>query len=287
MILSFEQRHSAGLRLTPMGGGGGGGGGATAAQNYIAMQQMQLSREQLDWGKQIYAAEAPDRAEAQRIGREVSDAQLEQMRQQTQITREANEDYRNTYRPLEQSLVADAQNYDTPEKRAAAAAAASADVERGIAAQRGATAREMERAGVNPASGKAMAVQSTMDLGAAKMKAGAANAASKAVEQIGYARKMDAANLGRNIASTQGTTAALAQQQGAGALAAQQSILASGQAGNANMQATYQGAQQGLAGSGATYGRVGASADAAASNRSSNTAAGVGAVATVAAAVII
>ncbi|VTU38235.1 hypothetical protein H4CHR_04373 [Variovorax sp. PBS-H4] len=286
MILSFEQRHSAGLRLTPMGGGGGGGG-STAAQNFVAVQQMQLSREQLDWAKQVYHDEAPDRAEAQRIGTEVSEAQLAQMRQQMQITQEAQDDYRGTYRPLEQQIVADANNYDTPERRAAESAAASSDVERSIAAQRGATMREMERAGVNPASGKTLAMQGSMDLGAAKLKAGAANAASKAVETVGYARRMDAANLGRNIASTQGTTAALAQQQGAGAIAAQQSVLAAGQSGNANMNAGYQGAQQGLAGAGASFGRVGASQDAAAANRASNTAAGVGAVATVAAAVVI
>ncbi|CAN7467953.1 hypothetical protein LJR175_003124 [Variovorax sp. LjRoot175] len=281
MILSFEQRHSAGMRLTPMGGGGGGGA-ASSAQLYTAMQQAQLSREQLDWAKQVYSNEAPDRAEAQRIGTEVSNAQIEQMRQQTDLTRQANEDYRTTYRPLEQEIVADAKNYDTPERRAAEAAAASSDVERSIAAQRGATMREMERAGVNPASGKTVAMQGTMDLGAARAKAGAANSASKAVEQIGYARRMDAANLGRNIASSQGTTAALAQQAGAGAMAAQQSILAAGQAGNANMNAGYAGAQQGLAGAGNTYGAVAGQQGAAAASKNATTAAGVGAVATIA-----
>lgn len=89
-----------------------------------------------------------------------------------------------------------------------------------IAAQRGATMRAMERSGVNPASGKAMALQGSMDIGAAKAKAkaGAANAAMKAVEQQGYARRMDAANLGRNIASAQGTNASIASQLGAGAV---------------------------------------------------------------------
>jgi hypothetical protein len=281
MILSFEQRHSAGMRLTPMGGGGGGGA-SQQAQIYTAMQQAQLSREQLDWAKSVYNNEAPDRAEAQRIGTEVSNAQIEQMRQQTELTRQANDDYRTTYRPLEQEIVADAKNYDTPERRAAEAAAASSDVERSIAAQRGATMREMERAGVNPASGKTIAMRGSMDLGAARAKAGAANTASKAVEQIGYARRMDAANLGRNIASSQGTTAALAQQAGAGAMAAQQSILAAGQAGNANMNAGYAGAQQGLAGSANSYGAVAGQQGAAAASKNATTAAGVGAVATIA-----
>ncbi|WP_213956353.1 hypothetical protein [Variovorax sp. dw_954] len=283
MILSFERRHSAGMRLTPMGGGGGG---SSAAQNFTAMQQIQLGKEQLDWAKQIYAEEAPDRAEAMRIGSEVSNAQLAQMRQQMELSQQANDDYKNTYQPLEQSLVKDAQEYDTPERRAAESAAASADVETKLAAQRAATVREMERAGVNPASGRTVDLQGSMDLGAAKLKAGAANAASKAVETIGYGRKMDAANLGRNIASSQGTTAALGLQAGAAANASQGAVIAAGQSGNQNINAAYQGAQAGMSGAASNFGAVQGSADAAAARKSSNTAAAVGAVATIAAVAI-
>ena len=99
-----------------------------------------------------------------------------------------------------------AQEYDTPERRAAESAAAVASVEQNLAQQRGARLREQERAGVKPASGRTADLQTTLDLNAAKLKAGAGNAASKAIEIFGYARKMDAANLGRNIASSQGTT---------------------------------------------------------------------------------
>lgn len=284
MILSFEQRHSAGYRLTPMGGGGGGGN--STAQTYTAMMQAQLSQEQLNWAKQVYNSEAPARDAATKQAQEISDAQLAQMRQQMALTDQAQSDYTNTYRPLEQSIVADAQNYDTPEKRAAAAAAASADAETQIAAQRGATMREMERAGVNPASGKTIAMQGSMDLGAAKLKASAANAASKAVETVGYARKMDAANLGRNIASSQGTTAALATQAGQAANASSAAGIAAASSGNAGLNAGYAGAQQGLAGASGNYASIAGQNSAAAANKSSQVAAGVGAAATIAAVVI-
>lgn len=284
MNLSFEARHSAGYRLTPMGGGGGG---TSQAQGYAAMAQVALSQEQLNWAKQVYADEAPDRENATRIANEAADVNLEQMRQQTRITQQSNDDYNATYRPLEQGIVADARAYDTPEKRAAEAAAASSDVEKQIAAQRGATMREMERAGVNPASGKTLAMQGSMDLGAAKAKAGAANSASKAVETVGYARRMDAANLGRNIASSQGTTAGLAMQAGQAASGSAAAGLAAGQSGNQIMTSGYQGAQQGLAGASNNLAAISGSADAAAANKQGNMAAGVGAAATVAAAIIV
>ncbi|QNK66096.1 hypothetical protein [Variovorax sp. PAMC26660] len=251
-----------------------------------AMMQAQMSQEQLNWAKQMYAQEAPEREAAQRVASETSAASMDQMRLQTKIQQQSWDDYNQTYRPLEQSLVKEAQEYDTPERRAAAAASASADVERGVSAQREATAREMERAGVNPASGKVVAMAGSMDLGAAKAKAGAANQASKAIETVGYARKMDAANLGRNIASAQGTSAALGLQAGAAANSASGAGIAAGQAGVAGMNAAYAGAQQGLAGSGQQYGNIASSQNAAAARANSNLQQGVGGVMTIAGAVI-
>ena len=279
---AFQPRATGGMTLE----GGGGGGGASAAQMLTAQEQAKLSREQLDWAKSIYYAEAPERAEANALAKEVSQAQLEQMREQTATSKQARDDYNNTFRPLEQSLVKDAQEHDTPERRAAEAAAGSADVETQISAQRAVTAREMERAGVNPASGRSIALQGSMDLGAAKAKAGAANSAAKAVEQIGYARKMDAASLGRGIASSQGTSAALAMQQGQGAIAASQGALAANQSGNNFMSNAYSSALSGLSGAGSAYGSVAAGNRADAAARNSNVAAGVGAVASIAAVAI-
>lgn len=286
MDLLREKQRARGAHRA-MGGGGSGGGASQAAQNYTAVKQMELSTQQLDWAKEIYAAEAPDRAEAQRLGTEVSEASLAQMRQQTEITQRASDDYNTRFRPLESQIVADATGYDTAERRAAESSAAVSDVEKQVAAQRGSTMREMERAGVNPASGKTMAVQASMDVSAAKAKAGAGNAASKAVETIGYARRMDAANLGRNIASSQGTSAAIGLQAGAAANASSAAGLAAGQSGAQIMQNGFAGAQQGLAGAGAAFGGISAANASAGAARSANTGAAVGAVATVAAAVII
>lgn len=267
-------------RLATLEGGGGGGG--SRAQEMTAMMQAQMSMEQLQWAKQIYAEEAPQREEAARLGNEVSQAQLEQMRQQTQIASQAQEDYNTIYRPIEQRLAADATNYDTPERRAAESAAAVASVEKNLAQQRGATTREMERSGVDPSSGKMADMSASLDLNAAKLKAGAGNAASKAVETVGYARRMDAASLGRGIASSQGTNAALASQFGSTAMGTQGQILAANQTGQAGLQQAYQTGISGLGGAGAQYGQVSGQASAANASKNANMAAGVGAVATIA-----
>lgn len=116
--------------------------------------------------------------------------------------------------------------------------------------------RAMERSGVNPASGKVAAMAGAMDIGAAKAKAGAANQAMRTVEQQGYARRMDAANLGRNIASTQGTNASIASQIGAGAVGSASAAVNAASSGQSILNSGYSGAQSGLAGAASTYNQI-------------------------------
>lgn len=275
---AFQPRPAGGMTLE----GGGGGGGNSAAQNAATMMQLATNQEQLNWAKQVYAQEAPQREAAAALAGQVSQAQLDQMRQQTAIAAQAQQDYNEIYRPIEQRLATEAENYDTPEKRAAASAEAVASVEKNLAQQRGATMREMERAGVDPSSGKAANMQASLDLNAAKLKAGAGNAASKAVETIGYARRMDAASLGRGIASSQGTNAGLASTLGSSAVGTANQGIAAAQSGNAGMQAAYGNAVQGYGAAANSFGNMASAQQQAAASRNSSAAAGVGAVATVA-----
>lgn len=280
MIPGFETRHGL---VGSARYWGSSSAPDTSGQNAAALMQAELSKEQLDWAKQIYAESTPERNEANARANEISDAQLAATKQQTQIAADAYNDYKSTYQPLEQSLVAEAQGYDTPERRAAEAAKASADVQAQVDAQRGATMREQERSGVNPASGKIMALQGAMDLGAAKLKAGAANMAVRQVETVGAAKKADAANLGRGIASSQATNASLAMQQGNSSVANSGAALAATNSGTATMQQGFSGAQAGLAGASNTYGSIAAAQGATSSANSANLTAGIGAAATTAA----
>ena len=191
----------------------------TSRQDAIAADMQKLTAEQWEWVKGKYEEAAPDRAAASEMARKVSQAQLDSMGLQDTATRSMLEDRENLYRPLEQKIVAEANEFDTPERREAAAGRAVADVGQQVSLAQAAQQRNQQRMGVNPNSGAALSMGNTMSLGEAAAKAGGANQARDNIELQGYARKMDAANLGRGIASSQATSAGVALNQGNSAVA--------------------------------------------------------------------
>lgn len=233
-----------------------------SGQNAAALQQAALSAEQLAWSKQIYAETAPDRANATARANAVSDAQLAAMQDQSALTNEYADYQRNTFQPLEKGIVADAVAYDTPDRRNAESAKAVAGVEQTIAAQQGIANRNLERSGVVPGSGKMLAMQGAMNVEAANQKVGAATRAVNQVETVGTAKRMDAANLGRNLASSQATSAGIALNQGNSSTqnAMQSGNIASQGAGL--MNSGYAGAQNGYAGAANTYAGINSSMNA-------------------------
>jgi hypothetical protein len=227
-----------------------------SGMNNAAQSQAALSKEQLDWSKQIYAETAPDRKEATRLALEQAQLQTDAARKQIAAADDTLAYQKDTFRPAEQKLAADAMGYDTPERREAAARQATADVGIQLAGQQQSTMRSMERRGALPTSGRVAAMAGTMDLGAAKLKAGAANAARQQIESIGAARLGDVANLGRGIASSQ-----VAQLQSG--IAAGNSGVSNGQvpvavagAGANIMNQGFDGASRSMGSAGSLYGQI-------------------------------
>lgn len=221
--------------------------------NAAAVQQASLSAEQLAWAKQVYAETAPQRADSIARANQVSDAQLTAMNKQTALTDDYANYNKTTFRPLEQGIVAGAQDYDTTARRDGASAAAISSVGQQADIARQSQARTMARMGVNPSSGKMMAMQNQMGIQEAAAKAGASTQARNNVEIQGYGRKMDAANLGRNLASNQATSAGIALNQGNSAASNSASTGQITAGGNAILNSGYAGAQAGYAGAGSTY----------------------------------
>jgi hypothetical protein len=221
--------------------------------NAAAVQQAALSKEQLDWAKQIYAESAPDRANATQRANAVSDLQMESLRKQNALTDDYTNYQRDTFRPLEQGIVKDAIGYDTAQRRETEAAKGLADVQQALATQNASAGREMERAGINPSSGKYQAIMAQNGLAGVAMQAGAANRARTQVETIGAARRADAANLGRGLASNQATSAGIALNQGNSSVSNAMQPGAIQAQGAALMNSGYAGAQNGLAGAAQTY----------------------------------
>ena len=184
------------------------------AMNTAAAANADISKEALAWYKQQYAEQAPQRELAAKTANDVAQQQLATSKQNDAISNDYWNYQKNTFRPLEGGIVADAQNYDTAARRDQAAGRAMADVEQQFGNEAAQQQRAMTRMGVNPASGKFALMGNQMAMAQAAAKAGAANKARDNVELQGYARKMDAANMGRGLASSQATSAGVALNAG-------------------------------------------------------------------------
>ncbi len=228
----------------------------TSGMNQAAAANAEISKEALAWYKQAYQEQAPLREQAAAKAMEVSDTQLASMRQNDAISKNYWDYQQSTFRPMERAIVESAQNYDTEARREQKAGQAVADVEQQVAAAQGQQSRQLTRMGVNPNDGKFAAMSTQMGMAGALGKAQAANKARESVELQGYARKMDAANLGRNLASNQATSAGVALNAGNNAAATGQMPLT--QAQNATNQAAqgFNTAIQGNNSAGNIYGQV-------------------------------
>ena len=114
---------------------------------------------------------------------------------------------KSTFEPLEKQIVSEATAYDTPERRAAAAEAARADVDIGFSRQQAANAARLAANGINPGSARSIAAMGGAGVEAAKAGAGASYLARKGIEDTGTAMKLNAASLGRNLPAAQNASA--------------------------------------------------------------------------------
>jgi hypothetical protein len=225
----------------------------TSGADANAAEMVKLEKEQFEWAKGEYEKSAADRAATADRAIKVSDSQIKLMDSATALGEEYAAYNRGTFRPLEQSIVKDAMEYDTEDRREQAAGRASADVQQAYGAAAADSGRDMARMGINPADGAYGEMVGQRELGLALGKAGAENRARTQVETIGAARKMDAASLGRGLPSAQATQASLAITSGDSAV---KNSVVSNQvtdAGTQTMNDAYGNAINGLNTSGNMY----------------------------------
>ena len=177
-----------------------------------------LGREQLNFAREQYETVSP-------ILSEVAGLQMDAQRQQMEQGADYYKYLQDTYRPLEKSIVADAQNFNTGAYRDQLASQAAADVGLAFGRTRDMNQRAMASMGVNPNSGRFAGVNNASTLAQAANRAGVMTNTRNQAEQLGYARKLDAAGLGRNLSgaslaayggATNAGTAAGASAQSAG-----------------------------------------------------------------------
>ena len=190
-----------------------------SGMNRAAEGNAKVAADTLSWYKEKDAANKPMQDKLANKAYEVADQQLASSKANDALAADYANYNKTTFRPLEQGIVAEAAAYDTPQKRQAAADSAMADTNMAFSRTNEANARTMAANGINPGSTRAMAVQDGRGVDQAVANAGAAFKARQGVETIGAARKMDAASLGRGLASSQATSAQLALTAGNNAVA--------------------------------------------------------------------
>ena len=192
------------------------GGKKSSAPDYTPMAQASveaarimadLGYKQMDMAKDQYDRALPF---MEKLARSQIDMQDQAVRQ--------GDDYyqymQDTYRPLEKRLVADAEAFNTASHRERLAGEAGASVEQQMGLQRGAMERQMASMGVNPNSGRFMAMANQNQLMGAAARANATNQTRTQAEQLGYARRLDAAGLGRNLPGLSNSAYGLALNAG-------------------------------------------------------------------------
>ena len=212
------------------------------ASKYAADTAERLGTRQMDFAERQYAEMKP-------LAQQVAESQMAAQEQQMRQAQEYYDYQTGTFRPVEQGLVRQAQEFDTEAYREQLASQAAADTARAFGTAEGAAARNLARRGVGPGSGNAMAMQNQNTLALASARAGAATGARNQAEQLGWARKMDVTGLGRGLAGA--STAAYSGATGAGSSGLNSAM----SAGNQYSQAFGQGvgtqmggAQMGLTG---------------------------------------
>ena len=217
----------------------------TRIAQQAALENAKISKDALEWYKQIYGESAPDRAAASERAREQSDLQLQASREALDTVRSERDRYNTTFKPIEAKIAEDALAYNTPMRKDYEARKAGADMEIMLANQRATTNREMERRGVLPGSGRALALNDSFTLGASKLRAGAENSARDRIEAVGNAKLMDAAGLGRGVVQNSATQAQIGLTSGNSSVGNAMQPLAIGQQGAQLMGQGFNTAMQG------------------------------------------
>lgn len=169
-------------------------------------QQGQIANRQMDMA-----------AQAQADANVISQQQVALATRQQDIAEDYNNYNKTIYRPLETGLVNDATNAGSLSEQEAAAGKAGAAVKHSLGLSREASSRSLARMGISANSGRALAVNANLEANTALGAAAAENTAREGTKQLGWAKRMDAASLGRNLPSAQATSASIANQGLAGA----------------------------------------------------------------------
>jgi hypothetical protein len=154
----------------------------------------QNSADQLAWAKE---QDAKNRETLQQVLGKQNAVQDEQLAN----ARLDRSRYQQIYQPLEDNLVKDFQNYDSPTRRAADRSRAIADVNQSFDAQRTNALQRLEGYGVDPSMVRNQALDVGVRTAQAQAQAAAGTNAARNTEAVGRSLRAEALNIGKGYPS--------------------------------------------------------------------------------------
>lgn len=183
----------------------GGGDSAPAPDPAIgaaAQQNAEVAKEALAFNKQVYADNKPRQALSDKIAQQVINDQLSVSAQNQAQAKSQWDRFLTIFAPVEDQMVKDAMTIDTPAEQERAAGEAGAQVTKSYDAMQKQQARNLASMGINPNSGRALAVNANTGAMQAADSANAMTNARQLVKDKGIALRAGAANFGRNMPNT-------------------------------------------------------------------------------------
>ena len=198
-------------------------GPAAEASAEIARIQADTAAQQLEWAREQDAMNRD-------ILNRVLDIQLPAMEDQARAAQEDRARYEQLFQPLEENLIQEFQQYDTPERQMQERGKAIADVTATFDAQRRNALQRLESYGVDPSQTRNAALDVGVRTQQAAAQAAAATSAGQRVEDVGRSLRAEAINIGRGLPSQVAGAYGTALQAGQGAVGGAASTTAAGAA---------------------------------------------------------
>lgn len=227
-----------------------GGGADTSGQVAQAQASERVGMRQLDLAERSYEDTKKLNDEFLDLIRNNAESEEQVKQLQLELMGDERDRRQNIFNPLEEGLVKEAQDFDSAARISTEMGKADAAVVQAYDRAINAAGRDQLRLGVNPNSAKSLALRENAAVDVAKAAAGASTAAAERTKAKGFAMRMDAAGLGRNLATNQTAAADSALRAG-------QSQVSGMQSGISSNNQTTQTAQSGMSGASSSFTNAG------------------------------
>lgn len=182
-----------------------------------ALKNAQLGEEWLAVSKEQFGVANERQKGLDALTKQVTTQQLGAAKQAQQWGTEDRARYTNTFVPLQDKFIEQAQNWDSPERQAKLAGEAKADVMTNAALGQQQSQRQMSAMGIRPDSGRYAGINAAQGTLTALGAAGAENQARNTSRQQGLALQGDAINLGAGLGVNPATSLGLGVNAGTNA----------------------------------------------------------------------